>query len=213
MTVLAWDGKNMCSDSLATADGKRWGRSKKLHRLKSGAILGTAGDCDSRAVNELLDLCETEADLPSSADLRKTRTIFGGLLWLPDRTLWVIDIDQDEYDADVWYAQINQCLEKYAVHGSGYLEAETVLRLGMSAEEAVKAAIKSDIHCGGPVQKMTLEVPKPKKKKKVDKPKPKFEEGRERWRIPADVSDEDVTEAMKKLGAEQVTEVEPKVID
>lgn len=167
MTVIAWDSKEMVSDSQCTYEtGKRSYNEKKLFRLKSGAVLGTAGDADWRDILNLLDSAEHGYDLPSRHDLSVLRTHFHGLIWLPDRSIWEISIEQDEEERHVWYASVTEVKEKKAAVGCGADNAMGVLDNGGSARDAVKAAIKRDVFCGGPLQCMTLEVPKPIKENK-----------------------------------------------
>lgn len=171
ITVIAWDSKEMVSDSLSTVDNKRFSMCQKLFKLKSGAILGTAGESDAREIIVLLDTAETEVDLPSRLSLSMCRAEFCGLLWLPDRTLWSIDIIQDQHQHEIWNASVVQVKGKIAAVGCGADNALGVLTMGGSAVEAVKAAIKLDVFCGGPVQRMTLEAKKPSKKPRPSRKK------------------------------------------
>lgn len=161
----------MVSDSLSTIDNKRFSMCQKLFKLKSGAILGTAGESDAREIIALLDTCETEVDLPSRLSLSMCRAEFCGLLWLPDRTLWSVDIIQDEHQHEIWNASVVQVKGKIAAVGCGADNALGVLALGGTAVESVKSAIKLDVFCGGPVQRMTLDVKKPAKKPRPSKKK------------------------------------------
>lgn len=171
MTCIAFDGKQMVSDSLQTDDSMRLGPCKKLYKMKSGAILGTAGDADARELISLFDACETEVDLPSKLALMMTRTDFEGLLWLPDRTLWSVNTKREEDDITVWDASIFEIKEKVAVAGSGGKYALGVLDHGGTAVEAVKVAIKRDSCCGGALQIMVLETKKLPKKPRPSKKK------------------------------------------
>lgn len=165
MTAIAWDGKEMCSDSLeAFNTGEVLGYTQKLFRLRSGGILGTAGDGDCREVIELFQDVETQKDLPSKKDMIKTGTNFEGLLWLPDRTMNYVSISWDA-DAKGYEAGISGVLGKMAVAGCGGPYALGVMKAGGTARDGIKAAVKSHIACGGAVQTMTLEVSKPKKRK------------------------------------------------
>lgn len=169
MTVVAYDGREMVSDSLMSGGNLRLGSVQKVYKLKSGALMGTAGGADSREVLETFDLVENPSQFPSLDDLRKLKSDFQGILVLPDRTVYFVDIWCDEFDPAIWSASIIQTDSKCATAGSGGEIALTVLQTGGTALDAVKAAIKLDIFCGGPIQRMSLETPV--KVKKTKKPK------------------------------------------
>ena len=174
MTIIAFDSKSMAADSMmSTLDGHIVGRCRKLFRLKSGGILGRAGDVDCRAVIALLDGVKDYDDLPSKAELEATRTEFLGLLWLPNKQLVEIIISPDEEAR--YSAQVVEIEEKYAAVGHGELYARAILSSGGSSRDAVRVAIKHSGTCGGPIQEMKLgEVTKPSPKpKNLQQTKPK----------------------------------------
>lgn len=175
ITVIAFDGKQMASDSIQTDSTSgsvvKLGNCQKLYRMKSGAILGTAGDSDARELIALFDSCETEIDLPSKLSMMMCRTDFEGLLWLPDKTLWSVNVKREEDDLTVWDASVFELRGKEFAVGCGAPYALGALDHGATAVQAVKVAIKRDAKCGGPIQVMTLEAKKPVKKPRPSKKK------------------------------------------
>lgn len=166
MTVVAFDSKSIASDSLVTGtDGHIYGKAKKLFRLKSGGILGTAGDVDCRALMALLDGVKDYDDLPSKQELEATRTEFTGLLWLPNKKMVEIGITADQEAR--FFAYVMEINERYAAIGHGEQYARAILSSGGSSKDAVKAAIRHSSACGGPIQEMKLgDMPKPPPKPK-----------------------------------------------
>lgn len=160
---MAFDGKTLASDSCeSTATGFFLGNAKKLFRLKSGGMLGVAGDADCRAVISLVENIKDENDLPSKADLEGTRTEGQYLLVLPDKSVWSININLHE-ESGRFYGQLYPVKTKFVAAGHGEDFAKVAMSLGKTAEEAVKEACKWSLACRPPVQTMKLED-KPKEK-------------------------------------------------
>lgn len=172
MTVIAWDGKTLASDScMSTNSGFYKGSVKKLFRLKSGGMLGCAGDADFRSMISLFDNIKDEGDLPTRQEIEALRLDGQYLLILPDRSAWVIETGFDD-DTKIWYAQVIRANGKFTSVGHGEDFANTAMHLGKNATEAVKEACKWSLACRLPVQQMKLED-KPKEKiKRVRQPKP-----------------------------------------
>lgn len=171
MTVIAWNKSGMASDSLCSMpDGSYLTKTKKLFRTKTGGVIGTAGDDDCRSVLALFDNCEISTDLPSREEMKYTKTSFNGLLWLPDKSIFVIfiELDSSMNHPDAWYGGVSELSEKYAAVGHGAPYAQAILSHGGTPEEAVREACKWSLFCRGPVQSMVLEE-QPKKKIK-DRP-------------------------------------------
>jgi hypothetical protein len=176
MTVIAWDGKVLAADSLiSSTDGFNGGKCKKLYRLKSGGMLGIAGDVDVRAVLLLLDSIKDGDDLPTRAELEATKTDGQYLLVLPDKSVWDIVVEYSD-DLKAYKAEVSENKARAVTAGHGKDYAHAAMALGKSSVEAVKFACKHSLYCGGPVQTMKLE----------DKPKEKIN----RKRKPAQVAEE-----------------------
>ena len=151
MTCIAWDGNTLASDSQCTDNcGMYLTRTPKLFRLKGGALIGTAGDDDCREVMELFDNVKDENDFPSRGQMAATHTNFGGLLVLPNKAVYTIDIGYQELGERLggqWDGSITRIYGKYAIMGSGGSYAMGAMVSGASAVDAVKAACKLDSFC------------------------------------------------------------------
>lgn len=171
MTVVCFDGKTLASDSMIAYETGEFSHSaKKIFRLASGALLGAAGDSDVRDVLRLLQSVTTETDIPERKVLVETRTDCELLLVLPNKEVFSITITMVAGSFDIWTAAIDRVPGKYAIgHGNPF--AMTILDIGGTSEQAVKAAIKRSLFCGGKIQ--TLELDAPKEKKKNKKPRVK----------------------------------------
>jgi hypothetical protein len=165
----------MVSDSKCTDPvGMYLTPTSKLFRLKSGGILGTAGDDDAREVMQLLDQCKDQDDLPSKQQLADTKTEFSGLLYLPNKKLYQVDIYNHPEHPQVWAASVSELRAKFAGVGSGSPYAIGAMHHGATAQQAVKIACKLDAFCALPLQVMKPDVPKkkeplvPRKRKKPE---------------------------------------------
>jgi hypothetical protein len=162
MTIIVWRGGIMACDSCWASNGTQTVSMVKIVRLSSGALLGSAGDNDSRAMYELLDKIRDPRKLPSRMELASTKLDYEGLLALPRGGVWLIasgrmneagypDIDSvyDEGpDLGVWPAST---MGGYAACGSGGDYALSAMDAGATARQAVEIACKRNIHCRPPV--------------------------------------------------------------
>lgn len=171
MTVIAWDGKVLAADSLETdSNGYMLGMCKKLYRLKSGGMLGTAGDSDCRALMGLVENVKDENDLPTRAEIEATKTAGSYILVLPDKSVFMLSTDVDE-DLKAVKAEVVPYKGKCLAVGHGQDFARAAMSVGKTSAEAVKVACKWSVVCGGPIQTMKLED-KPKEKIKRVRRKP-----------------------------------------
>jgi 20S proteasome alpha/beta subunit len=144
MTVIAVKNKVMASDS-RECYGSRidTDRSKKIYRLPDGSLFGASGSSSGIIQLKKALISTIKAVLKKRSDpltmaapmLKKTLA-----LWLTSSGLYL-------YEKGSWQIVDNP----YAI-GSGSDYAITALDYGKSAVEAVKAAIKRDIYCGGRIQ-------------------------------------------------------------
>lgn len=145
----------MACDSCWDYGGTQVVSAIKLHRLSSGALLGSAGDNDNRGIVSLLDKIKDPRKLPTRAQLAETKEEFIGLLAFPKGGVWVISscatdengwVGRDEYDsgandeAGVWPAGT---MGGYAAVGSGGDYALAA----MDAHTSVSAARACEIAC------------------------------------------------------------------
>lgn len=156
MTVITWRNGYMACDSCWDYAGTQVVSAIKMVRLSSGALLGSAGDNDNRAIVELLDKIKDPKKLPSRAQIAETKVEFMGLLAFPKGGVWCISsaatdengwVGRDSYkdgaedDAGVWPATT---MGGYAAVGSGsdYALAAMDAHPSVSAARAVEVACR-----------------------------------------------------------------------
>ena len=144
----------MAADSRCSSGNMLLTHVDKLHRLKSGAIFGSAGDADIRAVVQLLDRV-TPRCLPTRAALAALRCSVNGLLAFRGGRLYHVEC--------YWYqtmtafdAQFIECTLPYSAAGSGREYALGALATGSTAGEAVSAAILFDSASAYPVKELKI---------------------------------------------------------
>lgn len=158
MTTVAYRDGVLASDSKVTMGHLYAMNQPKLHRLKGGAMLGQAGDCDVREIVHLLQAVTTEDAIPDKDTLSATRTDFEGILVLPNKEVYYLAVFKEEFGSSVeWQAHVNKLYNKFIACGSGGELAMAAMMQGASAEEAIKIAAALDIYTGGKVQTMELE--------------------------------------------------------
>lgn len=171
MTVVAWRNNIMASDSCWASNGTQTVSLVKIKRLSSGALLGSAGDNDCRAIIALLDKIKDPDRLPSAAELAATRCDYAGLLAFPKGGVWYIATGKhddagypagEEDDFGVWPATT---MGGYAAVGSGADCALAAMDAGATAKEAVAIACRRNVYCRLPVHSVRLN-PAPAKGKR-----------------------------------------------
>lgn len=136
MTTIAWDGKTLAGD---TQSSMFRGRTRKVFRLKGGALFGMCGNLhEGIAVMRWLDGVEGAAKPTVSEG-------FHGIL-IRDRKLHVLErcLEIVEYD------RVN-----FAI-GSGRDFAMAAMHLGKNAREAVLVAHQFDVDTGDEVMSLTV---------------------------------------------------------
>ncbi len=159
MTTIAFDGKTMACDSCWTYSGTVDTLTTKMTRLSSGALLGCAGQNDSRAVVALLDKVKTPAQIPSYEAIMAIRGDILGLLVLPKGRIYKIATTMvspgnwDEQTADFGMWEIGG---SFAAVGSGGDVALIAMECGKSARDAVRIACKYDLYSRPPLHAINL---------------------------------------------------------
>lgn len=161
MTVIAWRAGVMACDSCWTFGDTQVGSMIKIKRLRSGALLGQAGDNDCRAIEALLDNIKDSTKLPSKVELAATKDDFMGLLALPrggvyviavgpvDEAGWPVANTYDERDdVGIWFAT---SMGGYAAVGSGSEAALAAMDAGATARTAAEIACRRNINCRPPI--------------------------------------------------------------
>jgi len=138
----------------------------KIMRLPSGALLGAAGDDDTRAIEDLLAKVKTPSGLPSRRQLLDLVIDYTGLLVLPSGRIFQVEITEPDEDGknNHWTGGIMEIGENYYAVGSGREHAFTAMECGKSAREAVNFAIRRNNMCRPPVHSLSLVVEKKKRK-------------------------------------------------
>ena len=177
MTIICWRNGFMASDSCWATYGTQTVSAVKIQRLSSGALLGSAGDNDARAMVKLLDGVKSPRGLPSRRELADTKTDYEGLIAFPKGGVWMIvtgrhdetgyplgpdGAEESESDYGVWPATT---MGGFAAAGCGadYALAAMKAHASVSAYAAVKVACELNVHCKLPVHVVPLH---PKRRKK-----------------------------------------------
>ena len=159
MTIIVWRAGVMACDSCWASNGTQTVSMIKIKRLTSGALLGSAGENDSRDMERLLDKIKGPDKLPSRQDLIALRISYAGLIAFQRGGVWSIETGRvddagypteadEESDMGVWPAAT---MGGYAACGSGMDYALAAMDAGATARQAVEIACKRNIHCRPPV--------------------------------------------------------------
>lgn len=162
MTTIAYKDGIMAADTASSSsDVILTRRMQKLFTLSSGAILGMAGEADSRSLRALLDNVKFEREFPSSHELKALEQDYAALLVLPSRRgekggLFKIGVYSPDKDRDEWTAEVIPRIFESAALGSGREFALGAMAHGADAIGAVKIASSFDVYSGGGVQWLSI---------------------------------------------------------
>jgi hypothetical protein len=162
MTVIAVKAGVMACDGRVSQDDVILYTEKKILRAKSGLLIGCAGDCSDRDLQQRLIQIKTPEDIPSIShlnDMISERASVGYLLYFPDHQIWWIDKDEKES-----FEVVHITHKSFFAIGCGRREAMVAMELGCGAHRAVEMACRFNNNCGLPIHTEVLEVPKRKKK-------------------------------------------------
>lgn len=137
MTVIAFRDGVLAADSLITGGGTRIGYGTKIRKI--GPVLAGASGTWAKA-QAFLDWFSggMDGDPPEMGEKAEGLLIYDGRI-----ATW-----QD----DGW----DHFVAPYYAIGCGANEARGALAAGMSAYGAVEAACLVDVHCGGPIEELTV---------------------------------------------------------
>jgi len=169
MTCVAYKDGIMACDTACTENDVVLTHMTKIFRLPGGAILGEAGEADSRSVRELLKNVKTPRNLPTRKELLDLQIDYAGLLVLPKGRIFYLYIDEPHKDSSNWSGGLFEVGESFFAIGSGRAYALAAMECGKSARDAVYAAIRREIHCRAPVHTMPLIPPEPRPKRRKKK--------------------------------------------
>lgn len=146
----------MAWESCVSEDGHRvFSMSDKVVRLKSGALLGGAGDYDDRAVRAVLEGIKSYEKMPTAAALAATKTDYAGLLVLPRGDIVSVQCGYCD-DTREWYGEVMKVQAKAYAIGSGSSWALAAMDNGKSAHQAVAYACTRDNNSRPPIYKLEL---------------------------------------------------------
>jgi 20S proteasome alpha/beta subunit len=157
MTVIAYSSRHrvMAADSRCV-DGLEYHLTmcQKVFRLKTGALLGLAGDADARDIVAILERT-TPSRLPSRARLSELQCAVSALLVFPGGRVFRVTVAHVG-QINTWQAEVIEISEPVVAIGSGAAYAYGALDHGASPAEAVQAACRRDVYCALPVQTQKL---------------------------------------------------------
>lgn len=156
MTVIAYSRRSgvMAADSRCSDDGGyHLTTCRKIVRLRSGALLGIAGDGDARDMQEILEDATPE-DLPSRGELVQLAGEYRAILAF--KTACFLLTVEWQSESSNWYAEVIPIEDDYVCVGTGAPFAYGALDAGANVSDAVGAACKRDLKCGLPIQVETV---------------------------------------------------------
>lgn len=153
MTTIACKERIMACDSSWTNGSDIVATlANKIVRLSSGAILGEAGDNDSRHVRVLLDKVKTFDKMPFSKELAELKIDYAAIILFPNGEMAEISI---EYNKE-WRAQAWKVNRGYAAVGTGSHLAIGHMGAGRTAAQAVQFSCTWDPYSKLPVHITSL---------------------------------------------------------
>ena len=159
MTVIAYSSKHriMAADSRCTngATIKHVTNIQKLYRLPNGALLGAAGNGDSRDIRKLLAKASPK-NMPTRKQLVKLEyDDIEALIVFPTGQVFIVSCEYDE-DCDRLIPAVDRISDVIVAIGTGANFAYGAMEFGASPIEAVEVACRRDIMCFGPIQSEKL---------------------------------------------------------
>lgn len=156
MTCIAYSAKHhlMAADSCCSDGDARFSTMQKIHRLKSGAVVGVRGVCDWRDLLALLEKA-TPRRMPTRAQVARLQMEVSALVVFPSRVLakgtgrFTVACLKN---GSAWSGEVLEVEDDVIAIGSGAPYAYGALDAGLSPEIAVKSACKRDLYCGGPIR-------------------------------------------------------------
>jgi ATP-dependent protease HslVU (ClpYQ) peptidase subunit len=150
MTVIAYSARHrvMAADSRTCLDSMHVTNAQKIVRLKSGALLGMAGDGDCRDFARLLGKVLPKR-LPTRDELADLRCDVTSLLVLPSGEVYRVTVGHTE--AEYW-GEVMLLTKTLVAIGSGSDLALGAMGAGADPKRAVEVACEWAVSCGGPVQ-------------------------------------------------------------
>lgn len=135
MTVIAWDGKTLAADKMASNGGSKF-RVTKIWRIKK-CLIGVCGDyAPSMAVKRWFEQGANPKDWP---ECNQDKDCWAALLVIdPQKQIW-------RYEREPYPFKIE---EPFFAVGCGKEAAMAAMHMGASAKKAVKIAALVSPECG-----------------------------------------------------------------
>lgn len=153
MTVIAYSAKHkvMASDSRSSdKHDAHFTQTKKVYRLKNGAIYGSAGESDDRDLRAMLAKA-TPRRMPSRVELLTLKQDISAIVVFPKGQCYAVEIEWHEETKD-WNACVDIVSDDMIAIGSGYQFALGAMECGATPQQAVRAACRRDLGCALPLQ-------------------------------------------------------------
>lgn len=153
MTVIAYTTNHrvMAADSkCADEDGMHLTLSRKIFRLKSGALLGLSGDADARDLVTLLEQA-TPPNMPGRRELAELEMDAAALLVFPTGEVFMVSVEWDE-ERSCWKGEVLAISDCVVAIGSGAPYAIGAMDVGAHPSTAVAVAcVRDSGGCAEPV--------------------------------------------------------------
>jgi hypothetical protein len=147
-TIALKDGIMACDSCWTDANGLQSTSATKMTRLRSRALIGEAGDNDSRAVLALLQNVSNFSQMPTCADLASTKTEYHAVIAFQDGDVAQIIVEQIDGN---YRAQVFKVNRHGIAVGTGAQVATGAMDAGKSAAQAVAIACRRDPNSRLPV--------------------------------------------------------------
>lgn len=162
MTTIAYKRGIMACDSCWTDGGAQIQQTSlvKIIRTSVGALLGSSGDNDCRAVELLVDKVKSFDKLPTAAQFAEIKCDYQGILVFKSGEAVLIEIEEPESADGVWKAAVYRANRGCVAAGTGGNIAIGAMEAGLTAAQAVTIACKWDVNSKGPVHTIPLTMKK-----------------------------------------------------
>jgi hypothetical protein len=160
-TIACKDGHIACDSCWTDTNWVAGTLRNKITHLRSGALLGEAGDNDSRAVVKLLQNVQSFDQIPDARTLAACQVDYAAIILFPDGEMAQIAIERDGDTGAIYKAQAYPVNRGMTAVGSGAQLALGFMGAGRTAAEAVAFAAEWDPNSKVPVHDFTCDPPSP----------------------------------------------------
>jgi hypothetical protein len=165
-TIACKDGLMACDSGWTDENGYFATSLTKIVELRSGALLGEAGDNDSRAVQALLQNVKSFAEMPSALQLAETKIDYAAVILFPDGEMAQVSVGRSSHGPSEFVGGAWPVNRGLTAVGSGAGVAIGAMLAGKSAAEAVTFACDADPNSKLPVHVYDIKNTKKKGRRK-----------------------------------------------